>query len=319
MKDTVLITGGLGYVGGRIAQKLSESSDYLIRLGTRKLNVEQPQWIRNASIVNMDLSSDADLDAACKDARYVVHLASVNEIDSAVDPEQSIIINSLGTLKLIRAAERAGIEKFLYFSTAHIYGAPLVGKITENTLPRPVHPYAITHRTAEDFILAAHDRKAFTGIVLRLSNSLGAPAHPKVNRWMLVANDLCMQAVTVKKLVLKSSGIQRRDFITLSDVGRAVLHLLKLTTSQCYNGTFNLGGENPIRIKDLALFIADRCKDIFGFIPPIVCPEPRINEVSENLEYRIDKLKKTSFSLQSNFTEEIDSTLKFCKQFFGSI
>ena len=112
MKDTVLITGGLGYVGGRIAQKLSESSDYLIRLGTRKLNVEQPQWIRNASIVNMDLSSDADLDAACKDARYVVHLASVNEIDSAVDPEQSIIIKKEARLEEVKGVHNNQMQKF---------------------------------------------------------------------------------------------------------------------------------------------------------------------------------------------------------------
>lgn len=318
MNDVVLITGGLGYLGGRIAQKLAGNSSYQLRLGTRQTIFQKPSWLNNANVVQMDLMKKDDLNTVCKGIRYVIHLAAMNEIESAENPEKALLVNTLGTLKLLRAAERAGVKRFIYFSTAHVYGAPLVGRITEETLTQPVHPYAITHRAAEDFVLAANDRRKLTGIVVRLSNGFGSPINAQINRWTLVANDLCRQAVTTRKLVLKSSGLQRRDFITLADVSRAVIHFLNLSISQCDNGIFNLGGENPLRIIELAEIIAKRCKEVLGFMSQIVRPEPKANEVSEHLDYRIDKLKATGFSLESNLDKEIDATLKLCKQAFGS-
>lgn len=222
MKDNILITGGLGYVGGRASQKLSESSICNVLLGTRRMDCETPRWLDKAVIIRMDLLSEDSLSEACKNVRYIIHLAALNKTECADDPEVAVRVNTLGTLKLLKAAERAGVERFIYMSTAHIYKSPLIGTITEDTLPRPLHPYAITHKAAEDFVFASHDRKRLVGIVVRLSNGFGVPAHKDVNCWTLLANDLCRQAATTGKLVLKSAGLQRRDFITLTDVGRAL-------------------------------------------------------------------------------------------------
>ena len=319
MMDSVLITGGLGYVGGRVAQALADNPQLFLRLGTRQADLPVPTWFANGEAVSLDIMRDEDLDAACRGVRSVIHLAAMNEIDSTADPQQALIINSLGTLKVLRAAERAGAERFIYFSTAHVYGAPLVGTITEQTLPRPIHPYAITHHVAEDFVLAANDQGTLTGIVLRLSNGFGAPINAGVNRWTLIVNDLCRQAVTTKKLALRSSGLQQRDFITLADVGRAVAHFLDLPAEQCDNRLFNLGGDASLRIIDITERIADRCESILGFRPAIERPDPNPGETSEPLDYRIDKLKATGFSLIGNFDEEIDATLRLCQQAFGGV
>jgi UDP-glucose 4-epimerase len=156
-----------------------------------------------------------------------------------------------------------------------------------------------------------------TGIVVRLSNGFGAPAHPDVNRWTLLANDLCRQAVETGALQLRSSGLQRRDFITLGDVGRAVDHLIALPSDSCGDGLFNLGGESPLRIIDLTELIADRCGTVLGYVPPILRPEPRPEEESLPLEFRIDKLKRTGFFLEGDFAGEIDATLRLCQDAFG--
>ena len=220
---------------------------------------------------------------------------------------------------MLRAAIKAGVERFIYFSTAHVYGSPLAGVLTENSLPRPQHPYAITHRTAEDFVLAAWDKKEIEGIVVRLSNGFGAPERADVNRWTLLANDLCKQAVVDKKLVMRSSGLQSRDFITLEDVARAVLHLLNLPAQACGNGLFNLGGENAMRIIDVAQRVADRSEAALGFRPEVQRPLPAPGETTIPLDYRIDKLKATGFSLLSNMDKEIDNTLKLCHHVFGAL
>lgn len=317
MNKHVLLTGGLGYVGGRVAHHLAGASAHHLKLGTRR-ETAAPEWLQDGAVVRLDVLDDSSLAAACKGVNCIVHFAALNEIDSASDPEQALTVNGLGSLKLLRAAIRAGVERFIYFSTAHVYGAPLAGVLTEESLPRPQHPYAITHRTAEDFVLAAHDKREITGIVVRLSNGFGTPERAEVNRWTLLANDLCRQAVVERTLVLKSSGLQARDFITLEDVARAVHHLVDLPKEKCGNGLFNLGGENCMRIIDVAERIAGRCEAVLGYRPQIQRPEPGPGETAPSLDYRMDKLKATGFALQSNMDAEIDATLQLCRQSFGS-
>jgi UDP-glucose 4-epimerase len=317
MKETVLITGGLGYVGGRIAKHLSQSPEYFLRLTAIDDNPVIPGWLAQGQVMSMDILSGKDICKVCQDVDTIVHLAAVNEIDSARDPELALEVNGTGTVRLLRAAEKVGVKRFVYFSTAHVYGVPLTGTIDEGSLARPVHPYAITHRTAEDFVLAAHDSGKLIGIVFRLSNGFGAPIAPEVDRWTLVFNDLCRQAVTSGKLVLRSSGIQCRDFITLHDVARSVLHMLKIPGDKVGNGLFNLGGECSLRIIDVAERVVSRCEAVLGFCPPIIRPEPGLNEICEGLEYRIDKLKQTGFYLEGNIDQEIDETLILCRKAFG--
>ena len=317
MMDKMFITGASGYLGGRLVQAFVTEPRFHLRLGTRQPRAIRPAWPREAEIVPLDLFSPEDLDSACRGVRYVIHLAALNEIESLANPEEALLINGLGSLKLLEAAQRAGVERFIYFSTAHVYGAPLAGMITEESLPRPHHPYAITHKVAEDFVLAAHDKKTIQGLVLRLSNGFGAPAAVDVNRWTLIVNDLCRQAVTTGKLVLKSSGRQWRDFITLSDVARSVQHLLNLPASACQDGLFNLGGECSLQIIALAQRIANRASRFLGFTPPIQRPESGPAESFQPLEYKVDKLKSTGFTLRRNIDEEIDATLRFCKEVSG--
>ncbi|KJR41806.1 3-beta hydroxysteroid dehydrogenase/isomerase family protein [Candidatus Magnetoovum chiemensis] len=313
--NTVLITGGFGYIGGRIAAMLNDESDLALLIGTRQIKNNEERCKGKCRIVYMDLLNEDNLNKVCKGVKQIIHLAALNEIDSAADTERALLVNGLGTFKLLKAAEGAGVERFIYFSTIHVYGSPLTGEITEKTSPRPVHPYAITHRIAEDFVLSAHARGKITGIVVRLSNSIGAPAYRDVNRWTLAANDLCRQSVVSRKLVLKTSGLQLRDFIAMSDVGRAVIHLMRLSADRCGDGLFNLGGEHSMSILDLAKRIANRSQAVLGYLPPIERPETA--EKTHPFTYRIDKLKETMFVLKGDMTKEIDETLNFCRNHFS--
>lgn len=318
MSQRILITGGLGYVGGRVAQYLAQNTSYNLRLGSRS-STQSPAWLNNGEVVSMNLFDMASLEKACRDVVHIIHFAALNEIESLNDPEQALLINGLGSLKLLKAAIQADVKRFIYFSTAHVYGSPLEGTLSENSIPRPQHPYAISHRTAEDFVLSAKDKGEIEGIVVRLSNGIGAPERPEVNRWTLLVNDLCKQAVCQKKLILRSSGLQKRDFITLTDVGRAMGHLLELPDQACGNGLFNLGGENSMLVIEIAKKIADRAEKVLGFKPEIQRPNPSPGELPGFLDFRIDKLKATEFSLLGNVNEEIDDTLRLCFRAFGNI
>lgn len=315
MTEKILITGGLGYLGGRVAKYLAQYTPYYLLLGTRKTDVETPTWLTNGKVVKLDVLSNDSLLSVCKSVTTVIHFAAINEIDSLENPELALRVNSLGTLRLLNVALDAGVKRIVYFSTAHVYGK-LTGSISEKTIPRPTHPYAITHHVAEDFILAAHDSRQITGIVFRLSNGFGAPERPEVNRWTLIVNDLCKQAVTTEKLVLRSAGLQRRDFITLHDIARAVEHVLLLTDFECGDGLFNLGGENSMQIIELVKKISLQCKSLLGFEPKIIKPEATDGEKSDLFEYQIGKFKETGFQLSSNLEYEVNETLKMCSKTF---
>lgn len=315
MSKRILITGGVGYVGGRIAQHLAADPDLDLRLTSRRAAPDKPAWLGNGEIVQWDIAADSG--GICFGVDTVIHLAALNEIDCTQDPFAALEVNGMGTLRLLQAAQDAGVRRFIYFSTAHIYGAPLVGSISEQTVPRPIHPYAISHKVAEDFVLAACDQVKIEGIVLRLSNGFGAPVAAEVNRWTLIVNDLCRQAVTTGKLVLRSNGLQQRDFITLQDTARCAAHFIALPTANCSDGLFNLGGECSCSIYEITQLVAARCQVILGFTPPIERVEPQPEEQGVALDYSIAKLKSTGFSLLNRFEEEIDSTLSLCQKAFG--
>ena len=312
----ILITGGMGYLGGRIAVCLSQYPEFKVRLGSRKIH-PPPSWLQEADTVAMDVSEPHSLVDAVAGVDAVVHLAAMNENECANDPANAVKINTLGTLNVLNAAIAAGAKRFVYFSTAHVYGAPLTGDITESKPTRPTHPYAITHRAAEDFVLAAHEQNRITGIVIRLSNGFGAPTHPNVDRWTLLVNDLCHQAVNSCKMVLRSSGLQQRDFITLTDVGRAVQHLLKLPQIACDDGLFNLGGNCSMSIWEMTQLIAARCQVVLKYTPKILCPEPSEGQLFAKLNYNCNKLFIKNFMLKGKINDEIDGTLQLCRSTWG--
>jgi UDP-glucose 4-epimerase len=313
MTRRVLITGGRGYLGGRIAVHLARRGGWTVRLGSRTLK-PAPDWLPEAETIATDLLARESLAIAMGDVDAVVHLAAMNEHECVADPTGAVMINVAGTLNVLQAAIAAGVERFLYLSTAHVYGAPLAGELTEATIPRPIHPYAITHFAAEQYVLAAHTERKLTGLVVRLSNGFGAPTHSAVNRWTLLVNDLCRQAVTTRRMVLKSSGAQQRDFVTLEDVGRAVSHLLTLGRDQIGDGVFNLGGDMSLSIWEMASRIAARVQIVCGFTPELVRPAPGGDESTRPLSYRSVALAKTGFIHQGDPDGEIDATLLLCAQ-----
>jgi len=316
MKKRILIAGGFGYLGGRVAQFLASQPEYEVVLGSRR-QTESPPWLPQAEVIQTRWESEAELSNACNGIDAVVQLSGMNAQDCAANPVAALEVNAVATARLLKVAVGKRVKRFIYVSTAHVYGSPLVGVISEETRPVNLHPYATSHRAGEDVVLAAQQRGVIEGIVIRLSNGYGAPAHKDANCWMLLINDLCRQAVVSGKLVLRSAGQQRRDFVTLTDACRATAHLLSLPSAMLGNGMFNVGEGWTSTVYEVASLVADRCEDLLGYRPDIIQPDPEDGEISQPLDYCIDRLRGTGFELQGNRNAEIDATLKFCRKVFS--
>jgi UDP-glucose 4-epimerase len=192
-----------------------------------------------------------------------------------------------------------------------------VGTITELTCPSNLHPYATSHLSGEHAVLGANQRGQIEGIVLRISNAFGAPVHKDVNCWMLLVNDLCKQAVQTRKLVLKTSGLQQRDFTGLTEVCRAAELLAVGSGSYKQLGIFNVGSGVSQSVFAMAQSIQQRCEQVLGFEPVLERVQGEADDLHPTLFYRIDKL--AALGIKSDFLEnlvEIDSLLSFCQQTF---
>jgi UDP-glucose 4-epimerase len=209
------------------------------------------------------------------------------------------------------------VRRLLYVSTAKVFGPNPTGLIDEASLPHPANHYAITHRVAEDYVLAAHQKHLVQGAVLRLSNCVGAPAESSANVWTVIANELCHQAATTGRVVLRSSGLAWRNFVAMADVVAALQHVLMMPTEALGDGLFHLGGIDSLRIWDLALRIAGRAEKLYN--QPIARERvpPHTGECHLLLDWRIDKLKSTGWTPTASLDDEIDCTLRMCRVCYG--
>ena len=303
----ILITGGLGFVGGRLSRRLSDEHEVYVS-SRHEQTKEVLQLHGNVRLIDhRNLLSPSTFP---KSIDTVIHLAALNEWDSVKFPSEAIRVNVDETRILLENSINEHVGQFIYFSTAHIYGSPLVGQITEETLPVPVHPYAITHRAAEDYIIAAAKQKKINGLVIRLSNAFGAPVHADVNRWTLLANDLCRQAIEKGKLTLLSNGCQYRDFICLSDVEEIIA---KLVTKTMRHIVYNLGSGVSTRVIDMANKISGFATELLKKNIPVVLPENSSVSNERELHYSIDRLVSEGLNLSNPVDPELKRLLQFCQ------
>jgi UDP-glucose 4-epimerase len=302
--DMILATGGLGFLGGRIASKLLQSGK-TVRIATSKSNPSVPPELLGCELVTIDLLDEASLVLACKGITTIIHLAAANARASEDDCERALQVNGLGTLKLLNAAKICSVSKFIYFSTIHVYGGPLFGCIDETRAPKPQSSYAITHRLAEDYVLSFDQSSILDGVVLRLANVVGVPLANENNGWELAVNDFCRQALVKKKIKLNSSGLQKRNFIAVADVLEIVAILVDSSFKNLVGTIFNVGGETTT-ISEVANNIAKECNLLFGYTPAI--EKGDLKELESNFEFDCGRVKTLGYSV-SSVTNEIKEVL----------
>lgn len=315
----VLITGGLGYVGGRLAQHLSAESGVSVWLADLPGKDPLPVWANGFKFLPFDVRDKLSVSGLFSGEKpdVVVHLAAINDADCAKNPEMAMEINTKGTYNVLQAASENGVDRFIYFSTFHVYGPAAGSEISEATPAMPVHPYSITHRAAEDYVNYFRFYKGMKTLIFRMSNSFGYPMDIGVNSWMLIFNDLCRQIMTAGHLTLKSSGVQHRDFIPLSDTVRAVSHFLLQAPDKWRDGLFNLGSGTSMSILEAARRVESVYEKKYGRKPgPMVKGEDKKDSIPPSpIRFDIQKLKSCGFVLKGGMDEEIDRTLQICSGF----
>jgi UDP-glucose 4-epimerase len=305
----VLVTGAGGYVGSGLVQALMSEGWEVRGLGRERaehLQVEQ---------VVADLARDPDAArAACEDADAVVHLAGDNEVIAAEDPPFALGATVLATEQLVEAVIGSAVKRLVYMSTVHVYGRRMIpgAILTEDLRPEPTAPYAVA-RLASEHLVASLASAGVEPVVLRLTNSVGAPAHRAVDRWTLLANDLCRQGALTGRLQLRSSGVQWRDFVALHDVHRVVAAACRAQQPVVPAGTYNLGSGRSMTVRDLAHLVQDAFERHTGTRPELHAPdlEPE-HERPRPYHVSVDRAARHGLRAGTPVTEALEDTVRFC-------
>jgi UDP-glucose 4-epimerase len=304
---TVVVTGAGGYVGGRLVAVL-QNRGWEVRCVGR----EPANWLGVEQIM-CDLANGdtARLLPALDGADAVIHLAGESEVVSARDPAGALAATTAATESVAEACASMRVRRLVYMSTVHVYGDRMVpgATLTEDLRPEPRSAYAIS-RLASEHIAASRASDRYDLVAFRLTNSIGAPQHPSVDRWSLVANDLCRQGAVLGHLELRSSGMQWRDFVPLSAVCEAVA-VAAASDSPLLPGTYNLGSGRPITVRHLAALIQDEFERQTAVRPELHAPEP---EPDPPAAYHVSVDSAARYGIQpaSGVEDAIEETVRFC-------
>jgi UDP-glucose 4-epimerase len=329
---TVVVVGANGYIGSRLTAWLTAHPMVTLRPIVRRL---APFVSVEPLVIDLldGATAPAALRAALDGADAVVHLAGSNEVAANQHPDRAVADTVLITQRIAAAAESAGVERVVYVSTVHVYGTRLVpgADVTEDLRPEPRHAYAVG-RLASEHLLAG---TVADPVIFRLTNSVGAPVSVDVDRWSLVTNDLCRQAVTTGTLRLRTSGTQWRDFVALSDVCAAIALAAGVSAAgvsaagvpgaavsaggpSLPPGTYNLGSGRCTTVRQLAELIQGRVEQATGARPPLLAPPP---EDGSPGPYTVstDRLARAGWQATTPLGAAVDETLEFCLAHAGQL
>lgn len=305
----VLVTGAGGYIGSGLVKTLDGRGWEVHGV------VREPLPAPPVEHTVADLVDDVEaLDAACAGVDTVVHLAGENEVVAAGDPVSALAGTIVATERVVEAAARAKVRRLVYVSTVHVYGARMEegALLTEDLRLEPRSTYAIS-RLASEHVASTLSAEGVDVVVLRLTNAVGAPTDPTVDRWTLVANDLCRQGAVDGRLVLRSSGVQYRDFVPLSDV-RSILAAASTADEPVLPpGTYNLGSGVPTTVRSLAELVQDSFERLTGGRPQLQAPEAGASR-PQPYHVSVERAARHGLRSETPLEEAIEETARFCME-----
>ncbi len=248
MSNTVLVTGGAGFIGSNFVRFLLRERpgvavinlDALTYAG-RLENLADLEGEKRHRFVRGDVCDAALVEDLMAECSAVVHLAAESHVDrSIVDSRPFVRTNVGGTQTLLDAARRAGGRRFVQVGTDEVYGSlPLEGptlKFTEDSPLRPNNPYAASKAAADMLVRACHRTFDLDAIITRSSNNFGPYQLPEKVIPLFATNLL-----EGKKVPLYGDGRNVRDWLHVEDNCEALLAVLERGRA---GETYNIGADN---------------------------------------------------------------------------
>ena len=251
---TILVSGGAGYIGSHVVRQLTEAGRTVVVFDN--LSTGSPlALVHGEELVRGDLADTAAVADLFEryHFRTVLHFAaSIVAPESVTNPLKFYSNNTRNTLNLLSACVRGGVERFIFSSTAAVYGLPAAGVAAEESPTVPINPYG-TSKLMSEWMLrdtaAAHDLKY---VALRYFNVAGADPQARMGQRTPDATHLikvcCQAALGMRERVdifgtdyPTPDGTGIRDYIHIEDLAAAHLMALSYLEQGGNSTTLNVG------------------------------------------------------------------------------
>lgn len=239
----IIVTGGSGFLGHHLIRAFVKAGHLVRNIDLRS----NPEF----ETVLADVRDQNKMNEVLRDADVVFHLASLIEAGESVkDPARYFDNNVMGTLSVLEAMRRNQIKRFIFSSSAAIYGEPMRTPISEDDRTLPINPYGITKLAMEGLLRSYVESYGFTGMALRYFNLYGPEEHHQPESHAIPR--FITQIIHNEEVTLWGDGGHLRDYVYIHDIVDA--HLLALDYAIDHPNQyhyFNLSAEQPASVLEV--------------------------------------------------------------------
>ena len=244
----VLITGGAGFLGAPLANRLLSQGSHVRVLDDLSAG-DRDRLDRRVAFTRGDTRDIPKLWTLLRGVDCVYHLAArVSVPESVLYPVEYNAVNVGGTVALMTAVRDAQVKRVVFTSSGAAYGEQPVQPVSEEAPLRPQTPYAVSKMAAEQYVLAIGALWGIETVILRIFNAYG-PGQPLPPTHAPVIPQFLKQALGGGSIVVFGPGTQTRDFVYVSDVVDALQ--AAGTASGVDRGVFNIGSGVEVSINEL--------------------------------------------------------------------
>lgn len=251
---TVLVTGGAGYIGSHMVYALADAGEEIVVVD----NMSSGFWwavAPKARLIEGDIGDEALIGRLMAEHRFdaVIHFAgSIVVPESVADPLAYYLNNTVKTRSLIACAVKAKVPRFVFSSTAAVYGNPQSNPVMEDAVLKPISPYGSSKLMSEWMLKDSHAAYGIQYIALRYFNVAGADPQERTGQSTPRATHLikvaCQTALGARRAMQvfgsdydTPDGTCVRDYIHVSDLAAAHLDALNHLRGGGASGIFNCG------------------------------------------------------------------------------
>lgn len=272
---SVLITGGLGFIGSNLAQRLAEIGDVEITIVDALVPGQGGNLFNISALEDKvklhigDIRDERLMGYLVSGVDYIFNLAgNISHVDSMLRPESDLELNCVAQLKLLEACRKFNPHvKIVFSSTRQVYGRPVYLPVDEEHRLAPPDINAVHKLTAENYHLLYNHLYGMRTVCLRLTNTYGPRQLMHHDRQSFIAW-FTRRAIDGEVIELFGGGRQRRDLNYVDDVAEALL--LAGASENAEGEVFNLGGESVslAEVADELIALTDGASVRHASFPP---------------------------------------------------